>query len=510
MAVAVPKPSDLFSDASGPAAVVDRFEAYKSALSESHQKAANGGTTFVPQEGIVRTGTADAIDGHLENITKGLSGDALAGIQDSLAAIKDSTGKTIHTADLGKDWTLTSPNSTGLVPYDLEAPAKLLVPRLTPLRNIIPRTKGIGSSRQFKRILGWSNSGTGGVSDQSAFMNSDSIQTSFGSLALRRGAKISYASDTQTAAYMEQGLSDQVNWKAQFAGQGFEDIRSLSQTALLWATMGAEERAMVYGRGTSGNGYSGTVAAPVASGVAANTGGTIAAGTYTCVITAKTGFGETAVSNTVSLTTTGTGAFTFTVTTEPVGSLGVYNLYVSQAAGAVGTATFQTSFVGNTYVLTTPPTSTGAVNAGATNTSADAGAYDGFLSVQSGPNSGYFNRVNAKLSTSNPGDEWQQAFASLYQSVKADPDHLWAAAGVVKELGDLLKTASSSNYRCRCGEPDHPQDAGPRGPPVVPGRHQPDPVDQPPGPRLRDQQHRRDRQRPGLHGDRLACGTGEL
>lgn len=439
---AVPKPSEMFSDVASPAEVVDRFETYKAVLSASHAAAATGGTAFVPQQGIVKTGQADVINGAVDTLTKSLSPEALSGISDGLAAIRGVT------ADLAKDWTLTSPNSTGLVPYDLEAPAKLLVPRLTPLRNILPRTKGMGSARQFKRILGWSNSGTGGVADQSAFMNSDSISTSFGGLSLRRGAKITYASDSQSVSYVEQGLSDQVNWKAQFAGQGFQDIRQLSQTALLWATMGAEERGILYGRGTSGNGYSGTVSAPVISGSTATTGGSIAAGTYAVVVTAKTGFGETAVSNNPAVTTTGsTSTITVTVTGEPVGSLGVYNLYVSQAAGAVGTATFQTQFVGNTFTLTTAPTNTGAVNAGATNTSADAAAYDGFLTVLSGPSSGYFNRVNSTLSTSNPGAEWQAAFLSLYNSVKADPDHIWAAAGVVKELGDLLKTSSSSNYR---------------------------------------------------------------
>ena len=33
---------------------------------------------------------------------------------------------------LAKEWTLTNPLATGLIPYDLEAPAKLLTPRPTP------------------------------------------------------------------------------------------------------------------------------------------------------------------------------------------------------------------------------------------------------------------------------------------------------------------------------------------------------------------------------------------
>jgi hypothetical protein len=441
MSTAAPQPSEMFSDTKDPVQIATRFEDYKTTLAKSH--AAAKGNAFVPLEGIVKGAAPDATAEHIASITKSVSPEVLASIQGELDALKGVQG------DLNKqsDWTTTFPNATGLVPYDLEAPAKLLVPRLTPLRNSIPRGKGKGTARLFKRILGWSNSGVGGVPDQSAFMNSNSVQTSFGSLALRRGAKITYASDNKSVIYKEQGLSDQVNWQAQFAGQGFQDIRSLSQTALLWSTFGAEERSLLYARGTD-TGFAGAVVAPVITAVGANAGGTIAAGTYTVVVTAKTGFGETAVSNTGSAVTTGTGTITVAVTSEPVGSLGVYNVYISQAGGAVSTATFQTSFVGNSFVLTTPPTSTGALNAGATNTSASADSYDGFLTVQADPTqSGYVKRLNSALSTTNPGNEFQVAFLSLYQSVKADPDEVLCDASVMKEVGDLLKTASSANYR---------------------------------------------------------------
>jgi hypothetical protein len=449
---AVPTPSEMFSDAQG-TDVARRFEAYKGALATEHQKAANGGRQFVPGQGIVKTGQAEAIAERVANITKGLGADVIASIQGELDAI----GGVV--ADMGKDWSMPAgAGNTNLVPYDLEAPAKLLVPRLTPLRNEIPREKGQGTARQFKRILGWSNSGVGGVADMSAFMDSQADPgPTFGSLALRRGAKIAYASDNKTASYVEQGLSDQVNWKAQFAGQGFQDVRSLSQTALLWATMGAEERALLYGRGGSGNGYVGTVSAPVIATSTATTGGTIAAGTYIVRVTAKTGFGETAVSNDGSQVTTGAAStITVNVTTEPAGSLGVYRLYVTQAGGAAATATFQTEFVGNTYTLTTPPTSTGVVNPGATNTSVQANGYDGFLTVLSDPNqTGYFKRLNGTLSTTNPGDEWQVAFQSLYTSVKADPDCVHVDAGTMKRLGDLLKKAPSTSYQLRLDGDSH-------------------------------------------------------
>lgn len=56
--------------------------------------------------------------------------------------------------DLAKEWSLTNPISTGLVPFDLEAPAKLLTPRPTPIRNSTPRLKGQGGARRFKVISG--------------------------------------------------------------------------------------------------------------------------------------------------------------------------------------------------------------------------------------------------------------------------------------------------------------------------------------------------------------------
>src|SRR2546430_2434055 len=211
MGYAAPAQSEMFSDATSPTEVVTRFEEYKKSLSASHEKAASGQYAFVPEQGIVKTvGDRQVVAERVEKISKSVSPEVLASIQSELDALKAVQG------DITKDWTTTFPNSTGLVPYDLEAPAKLLVPRLTPLRNSNPRGRGVGTARQFKRILGWSNSGVGGVADLSPFMNSNTVSTSFGPMSLRRGQKINYASDSKSVTYVEMGLSDQVNWQAQF------------------------------------------------------------------------------------------------------------------------------------------------------------------------------------------------------------------------------------------------------------------------------------------------------
>jgi len=448
MPYAAPPPSEMFSDAATGGEVASRFEQYKGVMRETHGRSASGDLAFAPKTGIVAKPNSQRIAERVEAITKGLSADAAAGMSADLEALKSSL------ADLGKDWSLTFPNAAGLVPYDLEAPAKLLVPRMTPLRNSTPRGKGQGTARQFKRILGWTNSGVGGVADAMAFMNSETASTGFGPINLRRGSKINYASDSKSVTYVEQGLSDSVTWKAQFAGQGFDDIRQLSQTALLWATFGGEERALLFGRGTGGNGYAGAVAAPVISATIANTGGTIPAATYRVTVTARAGGGESVVSNEISaLTTTGTGSITITVTSEPVGALG-YNVYVTNAGA--GTETFQTSFSGNSFILTSFAGG-GAAQPGADST-ANANGYDGYLTVLADPTqAGYVKRVNAAVTNDDP---WQQAFIALYganinpgggtgnDKRLADPDEIWVDGGIRKKLGDYLKgSATSSNYR---------------------------------------------------------------
>lgn len=453
---AVPKPSEMFSDAAGPTDVASRFEQYKTVLAANNAQSAAGGLMFVPEHGIVKTGQGTALAERIDSIQKGLSPDTLASIQTELDAMKASV------ADLGKDWSLTFPNSTGLVPYDLEAPAKLLVPRQTPLRNSLPRQKGVGTAREFRRITGWSNSRTGGVADQSAFFASETTTNTFGGVAgLRRPNKITYASDTKVAKYMEQGLSDSVTWKAQFAGQGFQDIRSLSQTALLWASFGAEERALLYARGTSGNGYAGAVSAPVISVASSASGGAVAAATYFIKVTALSGGGESVVSNEVNTgaLSGSTNQFTVTVATEPTGALG-YNVYVSTTTG---TETFVASFVGNTITFLTTPATGGAAMPSSDST-ANANGYDGFLTVQADPaQSGYVKRVNGLIynsttPSSSLGDgPFQDAFESLYGANAtasqdkrlAQPDEIWLDAHIRRSLGDYVKSSAggAAGYR---------------------------------------------------------------
>lgn len=382
---------------------------------------------------IERSTVAD----RFENLTKSLTADQLASLGEELSYVQDF---------IRKDWTPSNPvSSPGLVPYDLEGPAKVLSPRDTPLRNTIPREKGQGSAREFRRITSITNDGvSGGQANAMPFFNSQTSTSNWGSapVVLNRPPKIGYTGDKKSVGYVELGFSDSVSFISQFEGLGFDDIRALSKTALLWAHLLGEERADLYARG-SGTGYAGVVSAP--SGITtatATTGGTIAAATYFIYVAGNSGQGESALSTVASQVTTGsTSTITITIGTEPAGALN-YNVYVGTVTGAAN-AHYQGQFVGNVITLTAY-NSTSAAPAN-TDTSASALAYDGFLTVQSvAANGGYLARLNAALSTTTPGGEFDTALQTMFVNNGADPDEIWMTGANRTSLGQLMRVGGAS------------------------------------------------------------------
>jgi hypothetical protein len=377
--------------------------------------------------------------------------------------------------DIQKEITLTSPLSSSFAAFDLEAPAKLLTPRPTPLRNRIPRKKGIGTSHRVKRILGYTGTGTGGQGQIWPGI-SESTQNNFAGggstpLELIRGPQISYTADDLILPYNSYSLSDQVSFDANFSGMGYEDLRQLSSTSTLYATMLMEERMMLMARGTA-SGYSGAIAAPtalVASSPAATGSQTaLAAATYYIYITADAGisangFGESIVSA-VASETVASGDVLSVSFTGSVGALG-YNVYVGTATGTanckyVGTVkgastviiqgASATNLPANNFAFSTTGAAASRANA---DTSAYATGYDGILPTVLGPNTGYNNAINAAFSTSNPGVEFQTVFANLYQNVKADPDIVLLNGNDRKQLSDAIKNGSTANYRLVINDP---------------------------------------------------------
>ena len=494
----MPALEEMFADTKDPMARGEKLEGLKKSLDASiarHDQKIDG---FIPATrradgdtgpiGIVKgagpgapkratVAQWDAFAERMGTVTKGLTPEMQAEVQADLAAmsaLKD---------ELSKDISTTVPGN--LHPYDLEDPAKRLVPRFTPLRNEIPRAKGIGTAREYRRILGYTNSGLGGVVDQTPFFNSETglnggstaSYPSFGALTLIRGQKIQYAMDVHTVPYMEMSLSDSVGWKAQFANLGFENTRALSQMALLWAHMLGEEKAILWGRG--GAPYAGAVAAPT-TGTPTSGGAAIGSGFGTTVfikVTSYTGMGESLpFAEQTSAVLTANQALV--IPNTPVAGALAYGVYASTTTN---TETFQGFFVPqaggtNAGKLVVNSFVSGGRTVPVADGSFSANAYDGIITTLisggSGPSGGagyvgnfpaLYNAGGQQSSVYNPalaaagqvGDKpWQDMFASLFASVYADPEEVWLSAVQRRQLADFVRNNGSgaSAYRITMGQ----------------------------------------------------------
>jgi hypothetical protein len=494
----MPSLEEMFADARDTRERGDRLEGLKKALDESidrhdrkldafipagRQKDQNGPIGIVkgagPGASRITASQWDAFAERMGTITKGLSEADQATVAAGLAAmqaLKDELA--------AKDISTTVPGN--LHPYDLEAPAKRLVPRFTPIRNDTPREKGIGTAVEYRRILGWTNTGLGGVADQTPFFNSETglnggstaSYPSFGALTLIRGQKISYAMDVHTVPYMEMSLSSSTGWKAQFANLGFENSRQLDQMALLWAHLLGEEKALLWARG--GSPYAGAVAAP--TGGTPTSGGTaIGSGFGTTAfvkITSYTGMGESLPSSEYTSSTLTANQALVIPLTAVAGAL-AYGVYASTTTG---TETFQGFFlpqaggtnagklVVNSYVTggRVVPSADGSYNANAYDGlittlisggsgNSGAGGYVGFFPALTA--NGYASGASVfggpGYAGTNVGDKpWQDMFAALYASVYADPEEVWVSAVQRRQFADWVRsdTSGASAYRITMGQ----------------------------------------------------------
>jgi len=441
MALEMPRAKDLFGDVSAKSAA-EKMEDYTSALSESLSK-----SVAMPGQAVSAT---SAIESLVAN--KSLSPDVLSSLNTALTAQRGAMG------DVVKDISLTSPLSSSFAAFDLEAPAKLLTPRPTPLRNRIPRKKGVGTAHRIKRVLGYTGTGTGGIGNTWPGIT-ETTTTTFGSIAYERGPKISYAADDLILPYNSFSLSDSVSFDANFSGLGFQDLRQLSSTSTLYATMLMEERMMLMSRGTA-TGFVGALAAPtVTLSAVTATGSQVAltnGTTYYVYATSDAGaFGESVLSTVASQAIT-TGQVVKIVVSNVTGSIGT-KIYVGTSTGAanahyVGRITSLTGFIngagasslGDNVVFNTTGTLASTITA---DTSAYATGYDGIIPTLLSSASGAINEINSAFSTANPGVEYQNVFATLYDAVKADPDEVLINGSDRRQLSDAIKSGSTANYR---------------------------------------------------------------
>ncbi len=203
--------------------------------------------------------------------------ESLEQLKRALAAPNDGLAKSISTA-------------TGLVAYDLQAPAKNLYPFVTPIRNVMPRVGGgTGTAtnwRQVNAIIGSGFDAMGWVPEG------------------QRSGQMSYSTSSKSATFVTIGEEDAATFEAISAGREFEDIQARMTFRLLQKMMLKEEMAILAGNASL---QLGTPSTPTLS--ASGGGATLPAATYFVKVAALTleGYQNSSVTAGVATTKTITG-----------------------------------------------------------------------------------------------------------------------------------------------------------------------------------------------------------
>lgn len=205
--------------------------------------------------------------------------------QDTLDLVKGA----LNTPDDRIAKTISS--ATGLVAYDLQAPAKNLYPFVTPIRNVLPRIGGgTGSATNWRQVTALVGSGF----DAMGWVPEG-----------QRSGQMSYTTESKSAAFVTLGEEDAASYEAISAGRHFEDIQARMTFRLLQKLMLKEEMAILGGNASL---QLGTPATPALS--ASGSGASLPAATYSVRVVALTleGYQNSALATGVATTKTITGA----------------------------------------------------------------------------------------------------------------------------------------------------------------------------------------------------------
>jgi len=181
---------------------------------------------------------------------------------ETLAKIKAAHKLPIIDEAMAKAYGESATATAGLTYYDLQAGALSLSPLITPLRSSIARVgAGRGIQANWKAITGIN-------------INSIAIGVSEGN----RGGVVTTETQDYMAAFRGLGLEDYVTFEADYAADGFDNVKALAAQGLLRALMIGEEK-VILGGNTSNP--LGSTPQPTLADV--STGGALAANTQVSV-----------------------------------------------------------------------------------------------------------------------------------------------------------------------------------------------------------------------------------
>jgi hypothetical protein len=212
------------------------------------------------------------------------------------------------------DTTRAVTTSTGLIGYELEAPAKTIYPVMTPLVNMVPRRHGGGNDVcHWKAITSFDTGRLWGTVDGNNIGSSVTPQVA-----------------SMSNTYQMIALNNSVDFKAQFRGRSLEgDVRSVVMSQLLYQLKIVEERWIL-----NASALLMVPPAPLVTQTSATSGHAADSTTYYVAVTAIDSQGtpgETTMSARTAYTTpansgAGTGNLVITVFTVP--NAYAYNVYV--------------------------------------------------------------------------------------------------------------------------------------------------------------------------------------
>lgn len=358
---------------------------------------------------------------------------------------------------IGKNITLTSPLSTGLVPFDLVAPSRLIYPVYSPIRNKLPRVPGQGTSRRVKVVTGVSGSQTGASGGKFLDLGIPELVTGSGSMQnwpLNLPGSGSQDTVDLNVPYKFWGLTESLSWLAQFAGQGFEDISALANLILLQEFMLNEEAAHLAATSIALS----TPSAPTLLARGANSGETALSGVTTNVfvkVTAANWYGETAASTGASVAWSAGQVVDVTIATVPGAQW--YNLYVTTGASAGTYFLMKANVGGLNFTLQGALPVSGAQPPTADTGTSSPNRQEGMISTLTGHSAGsgaiypagwQGGYVNQSVGDTLNVNVLNTAFQQLWDgpnAYRADPSEIIAEGGDVMRMSNSIVQSNSNN-----------------------------------------------------------------
>jgi hypothetical protein len=368
--------------------------------------------------------------------------------------------------------------TTGLTYYDLEAEAKVFVPEITPLVQMIPRVKGLGGTATNWRSVTAINSG--GIP--------------MGVAEGERGGQIAITTSDNSSKYVTVGLESNMSWEADLAAMGFDDLRALGVRNLLQSARIGEEQLIVGGNGDVALGT------PVLAAVAATTGGALAAATYHVRVVALTlsayrrasltvgvptqhtyslgdgssqtvngGASQVSADQTGVVASGSTGSIACTVTA--VRGAVAYAWFIGAGGGAAGAERIAAITTTNKYTFTAVPSTITAPSGFAgvistdfdTDRSSNSLVFNGLISIvgKSGSGSVFASSDDVVLTADGQGGitEINTDLRAFWDNQKVSPSHMFVSAQeLINITGKVIAAGGTPLFRFqmdgRSGTPD--------------------------------------------------------